>query len=96
MCYPYGMGVSCICDARGRIYKCFPNLENLDDPHHQEEALMSSRDGRDDGGMLGGDDVGMLDSLTGGSSSRSRGLDERTEIILAATFLVLVILTFIR
>ncbi len=25
MCYPYGVGVSCICDARGRIYKCFPN-----------------------------------------------------------------------
>ncbi len=25
MCYPYGMGVSCICDGRGRIYKCFPN-----------------------------------------------------------------------
>lgn len=29
MCYPYGMGVSCICDVRGRIYKCFPSLDSI-------------------------------------------------------------------
>ena len=27
LCYPYGMGVSCICDNRGRIYKCFANTD---------------------------------------------------------------------
>lgn len=39
------------------------------------------------GGLGGGD----LDHVAG-----RRGLDERTEIILAATFLVLIILAFIR
>ena len=27
ICYPYGMGVSCVCDSRGRIYRCdFPGV----------------------------------------------------------------------
>ena len=39
------------------------------------------------------DELG-LDSLS--ASFGSRGLDEKTEIILAATFLVLIILAFIR
>ena len=104
MCYPYGMGVSCICDARGRIYKCFPSLEGLqgggsggpNDDHLLQGEAMLSRDDRSDsgpGGLLG-DDLDF-EGLTGGGGSR-RGLDERTEIILAATFLVLIILAFIR
>lgn len=105
ICYPYGMGVYCICDSRNRIYKCYPSsmdggakdLVDLDlDLSHSEvrEDLL-----RDEAGLLNEDfgKSGFLDSLTGSSSdSRRRGLDERTEIILAATFLVLIILSFIR
>ena len=111
ICYPYGMGVSCICDSRGRIYKCFSNQEFLDpgggggggDDHDHllgGEAMLS-RDDRSDGGVGGtggllGDD-GLLDLDAGEAARRRRnGLDERTEIILAATFLVLIILAFIR
>ncbi|XP_059087357.1 uncharacterized protein LOC131883801 [Tigriopus californicus] len=95
MCYPYGMGVSCICDNRGRIYKCFPNLENIPTDHNHDpngEAMLS-RDDRAESGLLG-DDMSVIDTLTG-NAGRDRGLDERTEIILAATFLVLIILAFI-
>lgn len=112
MCYPYGMGVSCICDARGRIYKCFPSHKSvlLDDHHDLTGEAMLSRDDRADGsagdGFGGGGDHALgMDSLTdaaglGGARRRgngpNNGLDERTEIILAATFLVLIILAFIR
>ena len=100
MCYPYGMGVSCICDARGRIYKCFPSLDALQSAGGHDgqggdlgpgEAMLS-RDDRSDPGMLGDD----LDFEGLGGPGSRRGLDERTEIILAATFLVLIILAFIR
>ena len=106
MCYPYGMGVSCICDSRGRIYKCFPSLEAI-----QAAAGGGGGDGDFDGlddadvgeallardGELLGDDFSGLDGFGGGRGrGRRSGLDERTEIILAATFLVLIILAFIR
>ena len=110
ICYPYGMGVSCICDSRGRIYKCFSNTE-FHDPggggggdHGGDHDLLGgeavlSRDDRIDGpGGLLGDHDGLLDLDGENLSGRRRrnGLDERTEIILAATFLVLIILAFIR
>lgn len=95
LCYPYGMGSTCICDGRGGlgvIYRCFHSLEALrtDDHDLTGEALLN-RDSEN--GLPGGnpDDL-TLDSIT---SFGSRGLDEKTEIILAATFLVLIILAFI-
>lgn len=54
---------------------------------------MLSRDDRAEHGLPG--EAGDL-GLEGLSSFGSRGLDEKTEIILAATFLVLIILAFIR
>ena len=60
------------------------------------------------GGGMHGDGVDHMDGLShldhldgemdglGAMRRRRNGLDERTEIILAATFLVLIILAFIR
>lgn len=111
ICYPYGMGVSCVCDSRGRIYRCdFPGVGlmkggggsggsgNIDvDAQHllNDEAILS-RDDR--AGEFGAGGSGLENDLMGDltSSHRRRGLDERTEIILAATFLVLIVLAFIR
>ena len=31
LCYPYGSGITCVCDEPGRIYKCFPDIKS--DPH---------------------------------------------------------------
>ena len=113
VCYPYGIGVSCVCDGRGRIYRCdFPNVGlmkgggggsngggNIDvDAQHllNDEAILS-RDDR--AGEFGTGGSGLENDILGdiGSSSHGRrGLDERTEIILAATFLVLIVLAFIR
>ena len=28
LCYPYGAGITCVCDEPGRIYKCFPDLKS--------------------------------------------------------------------
>ena len=108
VCYPYGIGVSCVCDGRGRIYRCdFPNVGlikggpggsngggNIDvDAQHllNDEAILS-RDDRAGEGDLESDVFGDMTSSPHGR----RGLDERTEIILAATFLVLIVLAFIR
>ena len=81
LCYPYGMGSTCICDGRGGlgvIYRCFHSLEALrtDDHDLTGEALLN-RDSEN--GLPGGnpDDL-TLDSIT---SFGSRGLDEKTEII---------------
>lgn len=93
ICYPYGMGVSCICDSRHRIYKCFSNNDFGDEHMDVDGQAMLSRDDRSgvDPSLLGEE----FDTLDLDQASR-RGLDERTEIILAATFLVLIILAFIR
>ena len=103
ICYPFGVGVSCICDGRGDALKCYPNLESiqglaggsggggvdgaLDYEGVNGEALLSR-----EGDLL---EDGMFDFSAAGARRR-RGLDERTEIILAATFLVLIVLAFVR
>ena len=28
LCYPYGSGITCVCDEPGRIYKCFPDIKS--------------------------------------------------------------------
>ena len=111
ICYPYGMGVSCVCDSRGRIYRCdFPGVGlmkgggssgsggiDVDAQHLLNDEAILSRDDR--AGEFGGGGSGLENDLMGDLSSSSRGrrgLDERTEIILAATFLVLIVLAFIR
>jgi hypothetical protein len=73
--------------------------QNIDvDAQHllNDEAILS-RDDR--AGEFGNGGLGLENDLMGDLSSSShgrRGLDERTEIILAATFLVLIVLAFIR
>ena len=58
-----------------------------------DEAMLSGdREGEYGAGGIESD---LLGDLTSSSHGR-RGLDERTEIILAATFLVLIVLAFIR
>ena len=42
LCYPYGSGITCVCDTKGRIYKCFPEIDAdgqvQDNPDHQQVA----------------------------------------------------------
>ena len=98
LCYPRGARLVCLCDIHRRFLKCWsesnaPSDLGSIDVDLGGEALLS-RDGDsifDDDEMLNG-----LDDLGSAASRRRRGLDERTEIILAATFLVLVILAFVR
>ena len=26
LCYPYGEGITCVCDGGGKVVKCFPDL----------------------------------------------------------------------
>ena len=73
---------------------------NIDvDAQHllNDEALLSRDDraGEFGAGGPGGIDGDLMNGLSGSSHGR-RGLDERTEIILAATFLVLIVLAFVR
>ena len=43
LCYPYGSGITCVCDEPGRIYKCFPDIK----------SESSSRSGSSGGVMVG-------------------------------------------
>jgi len=95
LCYPYTAGVVCICDGRGRIYKCFPDASpdavgGLNGDHGTEALL--SRDALESGDFAFSPDGDLVPI----DRDRDRGLDERTEIILAATFLVLIVLAFVR
>ncbi len=90
LCNPYDMDVTCICDrAGGRrvILRCLEGLLGKDDLNG--EAMLSRDDRANDG-------LGLPEDDLLGLAGPNRGLDERTEIILAATFLVLIILAFIR
>jgi len=82
LCYPYGAGISCTCDARKRILRCVPVVDS-----HQSARVGA---GALEDGLY--DDVEpVLDEELG----QAKVGDERTEIILAATFLLIVILSFI-
>jgi len=76
LCYPYGEGITCVCDGSLRIYKCFPELESdqkQSSNHKIAEASLFKPPH---------------------STKDSTFLDGSTEIVLASTFLLLVILVF--
>ena len=91
VCHPYDVSVSvtCICDRNGGRRVILRCLEGLQSDDLNGEAMLSRDDRANDG-------LGSPEDLLDGLSGPNRGLDERTEIILAATFLVLIILAFIR
>ena len=75
------------------LFRCFHSLEALQTGDDLAGEAMLSRDDRSDSDLSSSlDGLDGLDSLGAGPF----GVDERTEIILAATFLVLIILAFIR
>ena len=48
LCYPYGGGITCVCDEVGKIFKCFPDLgveqagqETKWGPYYKSEAEQS-------------------------------------------------------
>ena len=43
LCYPYGSGITCVCDEPGRIYKCFPDIKS--DHTNSDHRLRSSSSG---------------------------------------------------
>lgn len=99
LCYPRGAPrVVCLCDIHRRFLRCWSesnapkDLGSVDDfPISKgSEALLSNDFALDDA------DFGDVDGIDDFGRRRAKGLDERTEIILAATFLVLVILAFVR
>ena len=77
LCYPYGGSISCMCDNRGRIYRCVAQVDTIHNVGQDPDPVL--------------DQTLVHDS----PSDPSQTLDERTEVILAATFLVLVVLTFV-
>jgi len=80
VCFPYGAGVECSCGTRGRILRCRP-LPLDEVAGHQPPP---------------GDGPGQVYEELGQMLSPALGEeDERTEILLAATFLLIVILAFI-
>ncbi|QQP53052.1 Hypothetical protein FKW44_005387 [Caligus rogercresseyi] len=92
----------CVCDSRGRLLKCFHTHQSGSgyEDGYGGASGEPLREDRSDFGLDGGlgDDGELLFGMdgAGGSGRRGKGLDEQTEIILAATFLVLIILAFIR
>jgi len=80
LCYPYGPGITCVCDDGGRIYKCFPEIK-------------SEHGSRGAGGVTGAQT--QLTDAYKGPPDEHDALDRSTEIVLASTFLILVILMFL-
>ena len=80
LCYPYGAGISCTCDARKRILSCLPVVD----------ALQGCQAGQHQDSFYEEQDTLVVEEPLLGKAG-----DERTEIILAATFLLMVILSFV-
>ena len=80
LCYPYGAGISCTCDARKQILRCVPVVD----------ALQGGQWGQHQDTFYAEPDPLMAEETLMG-----KAVDERTEIILAAIFLLMVILSFI-
>jgi len=75
MCYPYGSGITCVCDGGGNIFRCFPDLG--------QEAAEATKRRR------------VADRPAGIYREDFTLLDGGTELVLAVTFLVLVVLIFV-
>jgi len=86
LCYPYGSGITCVCDDSGRIYKCFPDIKG-------DQSSQKSGAGSLGGVMIGANT--QLDSLHRKLGLDPDTFDRSTEIVLASTFLILVILIFV-
>jgi len=80
LCYPYGAGISCTCDGRKRILRCVPVVDALQGGQASQHQDTFYEE---------------PDPLMAEETMMGRAGDERTEIILAATFLLMVILSFI-
>ncbi len=76
LCYPYGPGVSCICDSRSRIFKCFPSSAALDGT------------GVGAGGAGGAEDLNHLD--TEALLARGQVVSERFVSVVLFSYLFLV------
>merc|ERR1712183_97015 len=85
LCYPYGSGITCVCD-RGEIFKCFPDLKS--DNVGGGGGLHGQ--GKAGSGVMVGANTQISDN-----NSMEDTLDRSTEVVLASTFLILVILIFI-
>ena len=44
LCFPYSSGITCVCDAQHRIFKCFPEISRKDQQHqqHQQHGMIQS------------------------------------------------------
>jgi len=85
LCYPYGSGITCVCDE-GRIYKCFPDLKS-------ETGVAGGGQGPKPGsGVVLGANTQLSDMSPFADIT---GFDRSTEVVLASTFLILVILMFL-
>lgn len=83
LCFPYGAGIECTCDGRTkRILRCI-------------SILASSGQGKEPPSIADSyyEDPDVLPVES--ESERGDGGDERTELLLAATFLLMVILSFL-
>ena len=90
-CFPYGPRIQCSCDVRGRTLHCLPLLE-LARGQEGEGASPWHPAPWTSGHLV---EPGVVGAVGGGEPGRSAGTDRRTELILAVTLLVLVVLAFI-
>jgi len=92
-CYPFGLTIKCTCDNRGRPLQCLPVLD------YSVGLSVGGAGGHQGGGGGGpghdlwGDMMLGADDMDDGDSRFSR--EQETEVILAFTLLVTILLTFL-
>ena len=90
LCFPYGSDVECSCGARGRILRCRPlPLDQVARPGPQGDGPGQVLSPLPDCLLQVYEELGSMLTPDLGE------VDESTELLLAATFLLIVILTFI-
>ena len=83
-CQPFGPTIQCTCDNRGKALRCLPVVElTASFSHTKQEGENDNWKSFD------------LDSSVFEKNKSKFNIDQRTEIILAFTLLVIIILSFI-
>ena len=80
LCYPYGAGIECTCNTRGRPVHCVPVLD------YGQGGI-----GEGEGEFYQDGDYMVDQEGLGGRATNA----DWTEVILAATFLLIIILLFL-
>jgi hypothetical protein len=79
LCHPYGVEITCLCDEAASVLRCFIAIEDGDRDNSMQEDMLNS----------------ASDQGQGTSRHCNKIMDKKTEIMMAGTLIMLVIVLLV-